>query len=445
MQHTLAEQFAQFAVKAEISPTSVDIVRHAVADCFGCILTGIDSEVAVRLNKGLDIDGQGTAPVYGTGRKTLPAYAALANSVAGHAYDLDDWEEPANSHPTVVLLPACLAAAHNVTVSGKQMMTAYAVGFEVIARLGEAVTLDHYNRGFHTTSTIASIGAAAAVARLLGLDIAAATHALSIATSQASGYTMQFGTNAKPLQAGFAARVGFESACLAQAGATANPDVIDSDRGFAGLLGVCGRPLKELGNPWALDEYGLLLKPWPSCGYTHRLMTAATALQPVLSHRLNDITAIEANLPDFHKIILPYDRPQTREQALFSAHACIAQILLEGDLTMQDLAEGFWKKPRVEKLMRITEVLTAPAKKPLLNIDPQQPDILRIYFDNEMIEQSCSYPLGAPQNPMSQKALETKFTANSGRSKNDFQHLVQWHRSPDIGTWLEVFEARANP
>jgi len=440
MQQTLTEQFAEFSVAAEISPTSFNTVRHAVADCIGCILTGADSKVALRVRAGLEINGQGTVPVYGTRQTTSPGYAALANSVAGHAYDLDDWEEPASSHPTVVLLPACLAAAQLVKVSGQQLMTAYAAGFEVIARLGEAVTLDHYNRGFHTTGTIGAIGAAAAVSRLLDLDAASTAHALSIATSQSSGYTLQFGTNSKPLQAGFAARIGLESACLARSGATGRPDIIESERGFAGLMGVSGRPLKELGNPWALDEYGLLLKPWPSCGYTHRLMTAALAIRPYLSDRLDKITAIHAAMPDVHKIILPYDQPQTREQALFSAPACIAQILLEGDLTLQNLADEFWKLPQIERLIEITDITTKHATNPLLNFDPQQPDILRVYIHDEMIEQTCEYPLGAPQNPMSEESLERKFTTNSGRSTEDFRHLLDWHTSCDIGQWLAGFQ-----
>ena len=102
-------------------------------------------------------------------------------------WDLDDWEGPGNTQPAIVMLPALLAAAQIDTASRREMADAYAVGFEVICRLGEAVRLDHYARGFHSTAALGSIATAAAVARLLKLDEAAAAHALSLAASQAIG------------------------------------------------------------------------------------------------------------------------------------------------------------------------------------------------------------------------------------------------------------------
>ncbi len=161
---------------------------------------------------------------------------------------MDDWEEPANTHPTVVILSACLAAAHVERVSGEDLLKAYAVGFEVITRLGELLALDHYKSGFHSTSTIGTSGVAAAVSRLLKLNFQETTHALWIAASQSSGFCRQFGTNVIPLQAGFAARGAIESALLARAGLTGNSNAIESERGFAGLMGVAGGQLNQLGN-----------------------------------------------------------------------------------------------------------------------------------------------------------------------------------------------------
>ena len=330
-----ATALARFAVTATPPEALMPAITLAIADCFGCILAGADSEVAMRTRDALTPLGTGTAPVFGT-QAALPApYAALVNAVAGHAWDLDDWEEPGNTHPTVVLLPALLAAADLCRVDGGTLATAYAVGTEIIMRLGEALTLDHYARGFHSTATLGAIGAAGAVARLNGLDQAQTTHALAIACSQASGYTVQFGSNAKPLQAGFAARAGVEAALLAGQGATGQAHVLDHPRGFAGLMGDHDPSRLEamaerLGAPWALDQYGLILKPWPSCGYTHRLMTAALELRPQLAGCLSEVAGIHAWMPDFHHAILPFHQPKTRNEALFSAPACLAQALVTG-------------------------------------------------------------------------------------------------------------------
>ncbi len=348
-------------------------------------MAGAASDVAHRAAGALAAKEYGDATIYGAGQVASPGIAAVLNAVAGHAFDLDDWEESANIHPTVVILPACLAAAHIERVTGEDLVQAYAVGFEVIARLGELLTLDHYKRGFHSTGTIGAIGAAAAVSRLLKLDIRSTTHALSIAASQSSGFCMQFGTNVKPLQVGFAARAAIESALLARAGTTGHSEVVESERGFAGLMGVAGGQLNHLGNPWALEEYGVSIKPWPSCGYTHRLMTAAVELRPKVVDRLIKITAIHATLPDFQKGIMPYDRPNTCEQALFSVPACIAQVLIKGELTLNDLTARFWETPLNRRLIERTHVTTEPARNPEMNLDPAQPDCLRIQLDDQLL------------------------------------------------------------
>ena len=133
------------------------------------------------------------------------------------------------------------------------MLTAYAIGTELIMRLGEAISMSHYARGFHSTATLGTIGAAAAVARLLGLDPEKAGHALGLSVSGASGYTVQFGTHAKSMQAGLAARGGLEAALHARNGVTSNPETLLSDRGFAGLMGVHDRSVtgKKYWPGWA--------------------------------------------------------------------------------------------------------------------------------------------------------------------------------------------------
>ena len=415
----------------------------AVADCFGCILAGADSEVARRVVTTLHPYGAGPVPLYGRAETLSAPYAALINAVAGHAWDLDDWEEPGNTHPTVVLLPALLAAAHIRSASGADLLAAYAVGAEIIMRLGEALTLDHYARGFHSTATLGTIGVAGAVSRLLHLSQAQTAHALALSVSQATGYTLQFGSNAKPLQAGWAARNGLEATLLAAQGATGQAHVLDHARGFSGLMGRhdadrVAQALSRLGAPWAVQDYGLILKPWPSCGYTHRLMTAALTLRPQVAHRLGEVTAIHARLPDFHAAILPFHIPGTRNEALFSAPACIAQMLVTGNLTLADSAQGFWADPAVDRLGRLTSVTPEPARNTDMNFDPDQPDVLRISLGEQVLEATCPYPLGAPQNPMNTAQLSAKFAGLTGQQPRSFQGLLDWPNAPDIAGFFQA-------
>ena len=442
---TASKALADFAVTAQPDPSLAGVVTRAVADCFGCILAGAESDVARRARSAFSLVGSGDSPVFGT-TATLPrSHAALVNAVAGHAWELDDWEEPGNTHPTVILLPALLAAAHLRPASGARLLAAYSVGTEIIMRLGVAVSLEHYTRGFHTTATLGTIGVAGAVARLLSLTPLQTTHALSIAASQATGYTIQFGTDAKPLQAGFAARAGLEAACLAASGATGQSEVIDNPRGLAGLMAPHSPERfaelpDRIGSPWALEEHGLVLKPWPSCGYTHRLMTAALELRTQLHGETADIVAIDATLPDFHHAILPFHRPRSRKEALFSVPACVAQTLAAGTLTLDDSASEFWTGTEVERLIDVTTVTPEPARNRALNYDPDQPDRLTITRSTgEVLEASCVYPLGAAQNPMSDEHLADKWNWATGRPEAEYWQALSWVEAPDVaGFFMEL-------
>lgn len=440
------ETLAKFAHTAQPDPALNTIAVPAIADCFGCILAGAHSQVAARVTAAIEPFTTGSAPLYGTQSCAFAPAAGMINAVAGHAWDLDDWEEPGNTHPTVVMLPALLAASTIRKTSGSELLAAYAVGTEVIMRLGEAMSLQHYARGFHSTATLGAIGAAAAVARLLQLTTAQTENALSLATSQAIGYTLQFGSNAKPLQAGWAARNGLEAALFAQAGVTAQSQIIDHERGFAGLLtnydaNRFQKSLTKIGKPWALLQYGLVLKPWPSCGYTHRLMTAALAAREHIKGDVSQIASIEARLPDFHAAILPFGNPTSRAEALFSAQACIAQILTAGNLTLDDSEAEFWKSPDVACLIAKTEVIADPAKRPWMNYDPDQPDELLIRLTSgEVLVQECAYPLGAAQNPMTTAQLRDKFTNLTGKTNAQFEQLLNW---PDVDDVANFFQGMA--
>lgn len=444
---TAVSRLAAFAVSAAPDAGLKQVIAPAVADCFGCILAGAGSSVARRVTQALAAFGPGPVPLYGTGDTLSAPMAAQINAVAGHAWDLDDWEEPGNTHPTVILLPALLAASHIRRSGGADLFAAYAVGAEIIMRLGEAVSLDHYARGFHSTATLGVIGVAGAAARLLCLTEEQTAHALALAVSQSAGFTLQFGSNAKPLQAGWAARGGLEAALLAAQGVTGQPHVLDHARGFAGLMADFdprrfSQALDRLGAPWALDEYGLVLKPWPSCGYIHRLMTAALELRPALAGRLSGITSIRASMPDFHLAILPFDRPRTRTEALFSVPACIAQMLVSGNLTLDDSAGVFWEQPETARLISLTMVAPEPAKRPEMNYDPRQPDQLTISLaGGEVLQSACAYPLGAAQNPMTPDQLDAKYRALTGHPKNTFTSLLQWPDAPDIAAFFRRISA----
>src|SRR5439155_21674005 len=200
----------------------------------------------------------------GTGFKISPENAALLNGVSGHALDFDDVSGSVEGHPSVVILPAALATAELVGASGSELIEAYVIGVEVMSKLGLAMGAAHYQAGWHATSTLGTLGAAVAAARLLGLDADHVQMAIAIAVSEASGSRQNFGTMTKPFHAGHAARCGVHAARLAAKGMTASMEALVVHRGFFGLFalgqGELAQVASTLGRPWELEERALSVK-----------------------------------------------------------------------------------------------------------------------------------------------------------------------------------------
>lgn len=449
------ERLAAFIATADFnpSPRTTTLIRDALVDTLGCILGGRRLEVARKSKASAEhgkLLGVGTSLVFGELQSAPPQTAALLNATAGHALEFDDWEISGNTHPSIVLFPAILGAASDSRLSGYQIMDAYIAGFETIARLGEALNFEHYDTGWHSTMSLGTIGAAAAVARLLRLSAEQTVNTIAIATTRAAGYTCQFGSDTKSLQAGFAAETGVQAGLLAAAGVTGQSHIMDHGSGFAALTAHkdtarIDKAMDKLGKQLALDEYGLLFKPWPSCGYTHRAICCARELRHTLPCDVREFTSeiaqIDIHVPDFHAAILPFATPKDRREALFSLPFCVAIGLLRDDLSLAHLESGEWLQPDIGTLMPRCKVYPFKPDRPELNYDPQQPDRVVIHLRRGgALNADCAYPLGAPQNPMNQAQIADKFCANSGLPADTVEALSYWPDSDDVLSILSTLE-----
>lgn len=448
-------RLASFVAESVFDPTiaSTNLIRIALIDTFGCFLSGASQPVARKAQAAFTEFGPAAAPVFGTPLHTERSKAALLNAVAGHTLEFDDWEMVGNTHPSNVLFAAILAAASGKPVSGKAVIESYLAGFEVIARLGEAINFDHYDQGWHATGTLGAIGAAASVARLWGLDAGETAHALSIATSRAIAFTSQFGSETKPLQAGFAAEVGIVAAKLAQQGLTGQLNVLDAPKGFFALTGHDdtgrhGKALDKIGTVLALDEHGLVFKLYPSCGYTHRLIDCAVAIfkqGPVVP---DDVVGIDLHLPSLHAAVVPFSHPSNRPEALFSLPFCVSTALLKGDVTLADFDTEFWNDPAIHRMIEKIRVKPFAPQRPDLNYAPEDPDRINITMkDGTVRTASVVYPEGSPPNPATEQRLIDKFmvTARLGSNlaeadmKKALDQLMGWPSAEDVHECLSAF------
>jgi 2-methylcitrate dehydratase PrpD len=389
--------------------------RNALLDTMGCILLGASAPVTQTVVTSVAGWGEGHVPVFGTGTRLPPPWAAMANGAAAHAFDLDDYEDQGNTHASAVIYPALLALAAGRTVSGRDLLDAHTCGVETVMRIGEAVNMSHYNLGWHSSATIGSFGAAAACCRLLRLNAAKTANALSLTTSMGTGYVSQFGTMAKPLHVGFAAKNGVVAALLAENGATASVEALDGPVSFASLLVEPGEAqfvsaLARMGLPWGIEEHGLAVKIHPACGYTHRAIDAALALRSAHASRLVAIDKIDVILPDFYLAILPFHMPESEMQALFSPAYCVASALLSGTSSVEDFRAEAIARPEVRALVARTTVLGRVPLDRSRNLDPADPDVVRVTLANgDVLEQAVGVPKGAPANALSEAELHQKF------------------------------------
>ena len=224
--------------------------------------------------------GTREAAVIGSDAVVPASSAALANGALVHALDFDDTHIESVVHPSSVVVPAALAVAQEAGSSGREILTACTIGYEVAARIGAAAPGRFHARGLHPTGLVGPFVAAVVAGRLWGLDADEIANALGIAGSQSSGLfaALDDGTETKRLHPGWAAHAGVIAADLARRGFTGPRGVFESRNGFfpaflAGERPDLSRLLRGLGYEW--ESTRIAIKPYPACHFVHAYMDAA--------------------------------------------------------------------------------------------------------------------------------------------------------------------------
>jgi 2-methylcitrate dehydratase PrpD len=347
---------ADFVVGATVPADARERAAVAFTDTIGVMLAG-SGEPAARIAQSLAADeGAGECRVLGTPLTTSPGLAALANGVAAHALDYDDMCFVSLVHPSCALVPAILAAGELAHANGRTLLDAYVAGFEIECRLGQVMNPRHYHhRGWHCTSSIGTLGAAAAAARVLGLDSLATRHALGIAASSACGLKENFGSMVKPLHAGMAARNGFTAARLAQHGFTASPHAIDGPQGYLAAMDSeqpsLNAAVGDLGRRWEINDTGVTVKLYPSCAATHPPLDALTAIASREGFSADQIAAIDVEVDSMTTRLLIHPNPANGLEAKFSMPFCAAAAVIYRRIGIETFNVGPIRDPRVQALM----------------------------------------------------------------------------------------------
>lgn len=336
MSSLITAQFSRLVLDTQPDDLALSAARRGLMDYFACALPIVHGALS---DTGLAAVKSVFPPITAENR-------ALYFGYVSHSLDFDDYHPALRGHPTTVVLSALLALTGDDAAA---LLTAYAIGVEAAGRLGLAAGTQHYQLGFHSTATLGAVAASAAAARYLGLTPNQTQIALGLAATQAAGLRSQFGSAAKPLHAGLAARAAVNAVLLAQAGFAGQPEgVIDSLFSSHGD----GRQRPDLltadwGAPWRILQPGLEFKRYPTCGGTHSAAEAAFTLRESLLEQ--GITAVDIPAAISHIQVsfppgadtAPYiRRPVNGVEARFSLEYVIADALCSGAVPLMHYGEN---------------------------------------------------------------------------------------------------------
>jgi 2-methylcitrate dehydratase PrpD len=413
------QRLASFVADAAVEALPDEVVtaaKRAILDTLGVTIAGAREEGSRILLDAIRAGGAGGAGVFGTAIRAPAAQAALANGALGHALDFDDVSVDMRGHPSVPVLSAVLALAETSGSGGSEALTAFVVGFEVECRLGRALGASSYARGWHATSVVGALGAAAACAALRHLDAAQTGHAFGIATSMASGTRQNFGTMTKPLHAGLAARAGVEAAELAACGFSAAPDVLEAPLGFGVLFSPAQdwapERIGDPGDPWEIVTPGVNVKRYPCCYMTHQALDATLAATCARGRDVSEVESVEVRVPPGSTSALIHRRPTTGLEGKFSMEYCVATALLDGGVRLASFDDDQVRRPAAQELLRRVEVAYLPDPEELPSWATRVTVRLR---GGSSLRAETMRARGDPKDPLSWDELAEKYRDCAGR------------------------------
>jgi 2-methylcitrate dehydratase PrpD len=398
-----------------IPAPALDVAKGAIQDCVGVALAGARQPAgAIPAEWAQRSAGAGGATVWGQNFKAASHDAALVNGTAAHALDYDDVTWGLIGHPSVSLVPAVFALGEALDASGRDVLHAYVVGFEVMAKLGRTTQPRHsLDGGWHATGTIGAFGATAACCKLLALDAEATARALGIVYSMTSGNVSNFGTMCKPLHAGLAARNAVEASLWAQAGFTSLPHPFDGPRSFHEVysrgLPADMKPLEELGKIYELMVRGVVIKPYP-CGVAlHPAIDAVQALKQAHAFTADDIVSGEAGVTKYTFDKLCYLVPQTGLEAKFSMPYTIARAILDDSIGFDTFTDRLVQDEKAQALTRRISMYVHAGIESAWKMGSRPVHVRLNLTDGRVLERQVDISKGNPEVALTADELNVKF------------------------------------
>lgn len=413
------KKLAEFTAKLKYQDLSAQTVRktkQCILDWLGVGIRGSQEKPAKLIRKVILTAKEDEASVLsGEGITANALNAAFCNGANSHTLDFDDLHNPSIIHIATVVIPPVFAIAEKEKKSGKDMLTAVVAGYEVCARVGEAVIPESYYF-WHTTGTVGAIGAGASAAKILGLDGEQTLHCLGSAGTQAAGLWefVKEGAMSKPLHTGKSSYAGVLSAYLAREGFTGATKILEGDKGFCKAM--VAKPHLEkltagLGKGFKIDDNSF--KPYPCCKHSHASLYALQVLQQENKFTAKDVAKVEVLVNSITDSLINNPNPQTAYGCKFSIQYCDASVLKFGNVTIENFTPKFMEDKDVRALMKLINVHQDKAVQKVYDDDPSKlaTKVIVTLKDGRSFTKEVDYPKGDPACPMTWEDSVKKFTA----------------------------------
>ncbi|KAI2603665.1 2-methylcitrate dehydratase PrpD [Hypoxylon sp. NC1633] len=459
----------------DLSASVVDAAVKSVYNWAGCAIGGMAQDaprIALSTTMAAGFGGPPTSSILGLNGSLLwgsggdgggedgsyPAFAdaqvaAFVNGIASHVDDYDDTHLATIIHPAGVVASALFAvteaqsqssrsASAAVSVSGPDFLTAFVAGVEAELKLGLSVTPEHYDVGWHITSTTGSVGAAVAVGKVLGLDAAHLQHAIGVASTQVVGMQAFFGSMTKSFHVGRATQGGMQAALLARDGFTSSPTALEDRYGWLHVVSSRENAtayFAQLGREWEI--LANTFKPYP-CGIVmHPTIDACVQLQAQAldaGRSVSDSTASSVNLRVNPEVLVLTGQtdPQTGLAGKFSIYHAAAVGLLYGAATPAQFTDEVVLNSTVVAMRKLVNVTTDES------VAEDQAYVSLTFSDGSTMEKYIEHAIGSLANPLSVDELKNKFMDQVSRQIGSERAEKAYSAFTSIGNMTDVGKIR---
>ena len=421
----ITSKFTEFIVSTSYDQLPDDVIQKA-KECFtdfvGVALRGSETESGEAVKNIIRPGGEST--VIGQGRST-PMEAGLANGIFAHSMDLDDGHRLAMLHPGACVIPAALSLCEARNRTGKELIESIVVGYQVVIALGMMVNPGHRSRGFHSTGTCGTIGAAAAASKAMSLNEEEIANALGLAGTQAAGLleSDHSGSMGKHLHTGRAAQSGILSALLARNGFTGGETILEGDEGFLkAMTDIDPNAMTDIDPYTMVDAHphetdlpmenyhisDVYFKIYPVCRHLH---SSIDALLEIVKENQLELEEIEKITVNTYKIAAEHDdyHPTSTEALRQSLPVSMAVALLNHYQETVDLIEFSYSPPNQKEINDISGKIQIKIDSNLDKQYPQsRPSEVTIFTEKGIYKNKVDLPQGEPENPLKQ-GVEWKF------------------------------------